>query len=450
MPLPGRNRVIMDSLHGLTEFDESFRRILNTQELQRLRWIRQTGLACLVYPGAEHSRFSHALGTYGIAKRALDHLRSVAALGTFSLSELDDELGKAFLVGALCHDLGHTAFSHVLEQLLLPKGIHSHEDCTFAILKAGRIGKVIRDVCDLDQVLHLLQGVHWNDGLCKLLDGHADVDRWDYLLRDAAGSGLVYGTYDLDWMVHSVYLYRDAERRPRLVIEAPKGLVALKHFLAARRSMYQQVYWYDTVRGAERLLRAIFERASDPDRPLGFKPPSTADIPSCLTGLLGGRQLEMGEFLETDDTAVMSFLKFCAYRGPDPLLRYLSRCLLERRLFKLVVSGSDQNLESVRAAVKEALQRQAVPDLSALDKHDLEQAVDYLVLLDQCAFKADVRLSGILFDLGQTEPVPFEELDTSLQEEISSGLGPFEQTRVFAPAELADAVKSAISHRSGE
>src|SRR5437667_7881620 len=65
MPPPGRNRVIMDSMHGLTEFDAAFRRILDTQELQRLRWIRQTGLVFLVYPGAEHSRFSHALGAYG-------------------------------------------------------------------------------------------------------------------------------------------------------------------------------------------------------------------------------------------------------------------------------------------------------------------------------------------------------------------------------------------------
>src|SRR5437588_11131836 len=198
MPPPGRNRVIMDSMHGLTEFDAAFRRILDTQELQRLRLIRQTGLVFLVYPGAEHSRFSHALGAYGIARRVLDHLRSVAALGTLTPLELDDELAKAFLVGALCHDLGHTPFSHVLEQLLLPKGLRSHEDCTLALLKDGRIGKVIHDAgCDVDQVIQLLEGVLWNDALCRLLSGHIDVDGWDYLLRVAAGSGLVYGSYDL-------------------------------------------------------------------------------------------------------------------------------------------------------------------------------------------------------------------------------------------------------------
>jgi HD superfamily phosphohydrolase len=447
MPLPGRNRVIMDSVHGLTEFDQSFRRILDTRELQRLRWIRQTGLVFLVYPGAEHSRFSHALGAYGIAKRVLYHIRSVAALGTFSPSELDENLEKAFLIAALCHDLGHTPFSHVLEQLLLPQGMRSHEDCTLAILKdtTCQIGRVIRNVgCDLDQVIGLLDGVHWNDGLCKLLSGSADVDRWDYLLRDAAASGLIYGSYDLDWMIHSIYLLRDAERKPRLVIEAPKGFVALKHFLAARRSMYQQVYWYDTVRGAERLLRAIFERASDPQKPSRFKAAVDADIPSCLKGVISAQPLTMEEFLETDDTAVISFVKYWAFRGTDPLLKYLSRCLLERRLFKAVASADEHHIDIIRAAVKDALTRQRLSQLSELAGTDLDEAVDYLVLTDSCRFNPDVRMNGILFDLGQHEPVPFEQLDPQFQEEILSGLGAFQQSRIFVPSEVAESVQNVI------
>jgi HD superfamily phosphohydrolase len=179
MTFQGRNTVIMDSMHGLTDVDPKLWRVLDTPELQRLRWIRQTGLAFLVYPGSEHSRFAHVLGAYGIARRVFKHLRARStSIGTFSPSQLGDELEQAFVTAALCHDLGHTAFSHVLEQLLLPEGLRTHEDCTLSLLENGTVGNQIKNVgCDLEQVLQLLKGVHWNDGLYKLLSGHVNVDR---------------------------------------------------------------------------------------------------------------------------------------------------------------------------------------------------------------------------------------------------------------------------------
>jgi hypothetical protein len=136
------NRLIMDAMHGLTEVDPRFWRVIDTREVQRLRWIRQTGLAYLVYPGAEHSRFAHAIGTYGVARRIFDHLqRETTHTGVFSPSELDADLELAFTTAALCHDLGHTAFSHVLETLLLPKDFRTHEDCTLALLSTTVVDK---------------------------------------------------------------------------------------------------------------------------------------------------------------------------------------------------------------------------------------------------------------------------------------------------------------------
>ena len=252
MPFAGANRVIMDSMHGLTEVDPRFWRVVDAPEVQRLRWIRQTGLAYLVYPGAEHSRFAHAIGAYSVSRRVFNHLRhEISYRGTLSPSQLDGDLELAFTTAALCHDLGHTAFSHVLETLLLPKDFKSHEDCTLELLREGRVGEEVNKLCDLEQVLQLLAGTHWNDGLCKLLSGNIDVDRWDYVMRDAAAAGLVYGNYDLDWLIRSLSLHPDSGRRPRLLVEAHRGLVALEHFLSARRSMYQQVYYHTTVRGAE-------------------------------------------------------------------------------------------------------------------------------------------------------------------------------------------------------
>jgi HD superfamily phosphohydrolase len=144
MALAAANRVIMDAIHGLTHVDPRFWRVVDTPEVQRLRWIRQTGLAYLVYPGAEHSRFAHAIGAYGVSRRVFAQLRHEATLtGLFGPSELDADLELAFTTAALCHDLGHTAFSHVLETLLLPKDLRSHEDCTLRVLLEGEVGKLI-------------------------------------------------------------------------------------------------------------------------------------------------------------------------------------------------------------------------------------------------------------------------------------------------------------------
>ena len=449
MAYRGRNTVIMDSIHGLTEVDPRLWRVLDTAELQRLRWIRQTGLAFLVYPGAEHSRFTHAVGTYGVARRLFRQLRTRSThSGMFSPSQLDDELEQAFVTAALCHDLGHTAFSHVLEQLLLPKDLRTHEDCTFYLLKNGTVAKEIKNIeCDLEQVEQLLQGIHWNNGLCKLLSGHIDVDRWDYLMRDSTAAGVVYGNYDLDWLINALSLHADSEGRPRLVLEAYRGLVPLRHFLAARRSMYQQVYWHTTVRGAERLLRAVFERAFDPARPAKYKEPTDADIPVCLRHVLKGERPTLGEFLETDDTAVLNALKYWAYRGRDPILGYLSRCLLMRRLFKEVrlpeIDDLSQFKEQVQSAVLDALSRQISADLPKIDADDRE-ALGYFVLNDTCEFKSHSQLEGILFDTGDGKPKALDELSKRPEYEMTQALGPFTRTRMFVPADVIRTVEIAL------
>lgn len=123
---PSRNQVIRDQIHGLVPVDDGLRRIIDTPEIQRMRWIRQTGLAYLVFPCAEHSRFSHSIGAYAVAKRVFARLEAlhddlmISLFPCVSSPEKLAETGKAFAVAALCHDLGHTAFSHALEGILLP------------------------------------------------------------------------------------------------------------------------------------------------------------------------------------------------------------------------------------------------------------------------------------------------------------------------------------------
>jgi HD superfamily phosphohydrolase len=292
----------------------------------------------------------------------------------------------------------------------------------------------------------LLTGAHWNDGLCKLLSGQIDVDRWDYVMRDAAAAGVVYGHYDLDWLIQSLSLHPDAERRPRLLVEAHRGLVAMEHFLTARRSMYQQVYYHATVRGAERLLRAVFERACDPLRPKAYKKETTDDIPKCLHRVLNGDRPTLGEFIETDDTAVITALKCWSRSATDPVLRYLARSLFERHLFKEIHFAGAET-ESIRTsakiAVREALARQTVSDLPTIDATD-EQALDYFVLVDTCDFKKYSRFDGILFDCGEAIPRTFDELQERPEYDVVSGQRTFTRTKIFVPSDVASSVKAAL------
>jgi uncharacterized protein len=450
MPFAAANRVVMDGIHGLTVVDPRFWHVVDAPEVQRLRWIRQTGLAYLVYPGAEHSRFAHAIGAYGVAKRVFSQLKGETAYsGHFGPSTLDADLELAFTTAALCHDLGHTAFSHVLETLLLPRNFRSHEDCTLELLREGEVGKAIKQKfagCDLDQVIDLLRGTHWNDGLCKLLSGQIDVDRWDYVMRDAAATGVVYGRYDLDWLIRSLSLHPDNERRPRLLIEAHRGLVAMGHFLSARRSMYQQIYYHPTVRGAERLLRAVFERACDPERPEAYKKGTTDDIPKCLHSVLNGGRPTLGEFIETDDATIIGTLKRWSHSATDPVLRYSAKSLFYRRLFKEIpcdAADAETTRTKAKAVVQETFARQTAPDLPAIDASDM-QALDYFVLVDTCEFKRYSGFEGILFDCGEATPRTFDQVRERPEYDILRDQQTFTRTKIFVPADVASAVKAAL------
>ena len=270
-------------------------------------------------------------------------------------SRLGKDQEKAFLSAALCHDIGHTAFSHALEPILLPEGVRTHEDCTLKLLLDDDLElRSIRKSCDPDEVVQLLKGDHWIDGLCKLLSGPIDVDRADYLLRDTRAAGLVYGLHDLDWMIRSVYLWPDSDSRHRLVFDRGRGLVALRHFLAARQSMYQQVYWHRTVRGAEQMVRVMFERAITVGSGLSTRMRNR--IPRGLKGVLTEhRRPTFEEFLATDDVAVFTIINLWAELSTDPVLRRLSRHFVRRQLPKEVYSSSSEVPEDVRAQVRAAV-----------------------------------------------------------------------------------------------
>lgn len=245
---------IFDPVHHFIELSQAEAFVLDLPALQRLRRLRQLGLAYLAFPSAEHSRFSHALGALAMGTRAFDEL---AKHGREHFAHEDDVAYQRRLLRAalLLHDIGHGPFSHACEAVL---GVR-HEARTTAILRLPEmIGALEALAVDTDDVLALILGDPASrfPALRELVSGpNLDADRMDYLLRDAYFTGVVSGRYDADQLVSSLRLY-ERDGRTVLGIES-RGVVALESFVLARYMMFAAVYFHHTTRLFERVLQDV-------------------------------------------------------------------------------------------------------------------------------------------------------------------------------------------------
>ncbi|MEM2282536.1 MAG: HD domain-containing protein [Candidatus Hadarchaeales archaeon] len=241
-------KVIHDPVHGGIRLDPTVARLLETAEVQRLRGVRQLGLASLVFPGANHTRFEHALG--------------VAHLSRIFASELGVEEARLLQCAALLHDIGHPPFSHTLEFQMLDHTGKTHEQVALELIE-GEItlasnlptcGGVLRkEGIDPAMVCDLISGSHPKSYLSQLLHGEIDVDQMDYLLRDSHFTGVALGMIDLPRLRRVLRISRG-----RLVVEED-GIEAVEGFLTARNLMYSSVYFHRTVRIAELMLANAVE-----------------------------------------------------------------------------------------------------------------------------------------------------------------------------------------------
>jgi HD superfamily phosphohydrolase len=276
---------IFDPIHHFIELDDREVDLLNAKPVQRLRRLRQLGLAYLAFPAAEHSRFGHALGALAAGDRVLESLRRQDA-GSFA--DNADFLYQRRLLRAslLLHDVGHGPFSHACEAVL---GVF-HETRTRAILALPEIGRALARV-DVDPaaVLGLITGDKTSPYpvLRELVSGpNLDADRMDYLLRDSYFTGVVSGRYDADQLLSSLRVFEIDGSRV-LGVDG-RGVVALESFVLARYMMFSAVYFHHTTRQFERILQtALRELWPDP------------------------RLLDpIEEFLEWDDFRVFEALRF--------------------------------------------------------------------------------------------------------------------------------------------
>ncbi len=332
-----KKKIINDPVYGFISLnDELIIRLVDHPYFQRLRNISQLGLTHLVYPGAHHSRFQHALGALHLMQKAIATLRSKGV----SISEAESEAASAAI---LLHDVGHGPFSHALEHSIV-EGT-DHEEISRLVM--NRLNEEFDGALDL--CIRIFNNEYNKPFLHQLVSSQLDVDRLDYLKRDSFFSGVSEGVIGTDRII-SMLNVRDG----KLVVEE-KGIYSIEKFIVARRLMYWQVYLHKTVISAEFVLLKVLKRAKELTK-AGTKLPAARAVEKLLASANDTGDDFLGTFLELDDNDVLTSIK--EWKNHDDLvLRYLSRALVDRQLLKVHVQKEPFDVSTLSKFEKEAQKR---------------------------------------------------------------------------------------------
>ena len=249
-----RFEILRDPVWNNIRVDELTLKLVDTEVFQRLRYVRQLGWTYLVYPGATHSRFEHALGTHHLSRRTLALLSE--AEDSTSIGEIDQAIVRS---AALLHDVGHYPFSHALEEI----GALHHEDVARPLITEGSVASLLSSHLGKDaplKIFDLIRGRSENP-LQGLISGSLDLDKIEYLKRDAFMCGVPYGEIDVDRLTNSLVLVDDPETGRRSLGVQEKALSALESLLFAKYQMYRNVYWHHAVRSATAMYKRLVEDA---------------------------------------------------------------------------------------------------------------------------------------------------------------------------------------------
>lgn len=314
-------KIINDPVHGFIKIPhEILFDVIEHPYFQRLRRIGQTGLLNLIFPGATHTRFHHALGAMHLMFTALETLKQKG----ISIS-VEEE--KAAMLAILMHDIGHGPFSHALESMLMDDWHHEN----LSLLLMNRLNDEFNG--ELTLALEMFQGKYHRKFFNQLISSQLDVDRLDYLKRDSFFTGVSEGNINAERIVSMMNVCEEGE----LVIDA-KGIYSIENFLTARMFMYWQVYYHKTSALAEFLLVKILERAK-------FLVSQGEDLPATenLRYFLyrendGATDEDVFRFTQLDDNDIIQAMKL--WRDSDDfVLSYFCKCVIERNLPKTIISS---------------------------------------------------------------------------------------------------------------
>ncbi|BAO56244.1 HD domain-containing protein [Nonlabens marinus] len=332
-------KILNDPIYGFISIpNDAIFELIEHPYFQRLRRITQMGLSYLVYPGAHHTRFHHAIGCLHLMQRAVQVLRSKGIV-------IDDVEEDALYKAILLHDLGHGPFSHALENLII-QGI-SHEEISLLFmqdLNAQFNGS-------LTLAIKIFQGKYHRPFMLDLISSQLDMDRLDYLKRDSFYTGVAEGNINSQRLISMLNVVDD-----RLVVEE-KALYSVENFLSGRRLMYWQVYLHKTGIGAEHLLQSVVQRVHEL-----LDNGVTVDIPTTLQFFLSNKTIDRSQLLERfaaiDDTDIFTLLKSNQSHS-DLVLRELCQMILNRQLLRIKFSNTpvpqkklDKKIEKLKKSYK--------------------------------------------------------------------------------------------------
>jgi len=319
-----KKKIFNDPVYGfITVPSDLVFDIIEHPYFQRLRRIKQLGLTEMVYPGALHTRFHHALGAMHLMETALNTLKS-------KNNEISDTELEASLIAILLHDIGHGPFSHALESAIF-KNVH-HEQLSLHIMHM--LNKAFGGKLTL--AINIFKGTYARNFFHQLVSSQMDVDRLDYLNRDSFYTGVYEGKIGADRIIKMLDVAND-----KLVVEE-KAIYSIENFLVSRRLMYWQVYLHKTVISAENMVLRVVQRARHLLQQ-GIDIPASPCLKFFLSSDLTMPDFErdssiLERFAGLDDHDIWSGIKLWASH-PDFILAYLANSILNRRLFKVVISN---------------------------------------------------------------------------------------------------------------
>ena len=315
-------KIFNDPIYGfITVRNALIFKLIEHPLFQRLRRISQMGLSYLVYPGAHHTRFHHAIGCIYLMQKAIDTLR----MKQINISEEEEE---ALQIAILLHDIGHGPFSHALEKIIIKN--RTHEELSIHFME------LLNDEFDgrLKLAIQIFKGEYHKKFMHQLISSQLDMDRLDYLKRDSFYSGVAEGNINSDRIISMLDVRDD-----QLLIDI-KGIYSVEKFIVARRLMYWQVYLHKTSLAAEQILVKILKRAKElkaegsslnASQPLLYFLSSKADIES-----FSEHNLKM--FASLDDYDIISALKEWS-NNSDLILSSLSSSIINRNLPKVEIQN---------------------------------------------------------------------------------------------------------------
>ncbi len=374
-------KILNDPIYGFITIPNSLIfDLIEHKYFQRLRRISQMGLSYLVYPGAHHTRFQHAIGCMHLMQKAVNVLR-------FKGVEISDEEQNALYVAILLHDIGHGPFSHAMEHSIVNGVSHEH----ISMLFMEELNKKFNG--DLTLAIKIFKGNYKRKFLCQLISSQIDMDRADYLKRDSFYTGVAEGNINSERLITMLNVKDD-----ELVVEN-KGIYSVEKFLVARRLMYWQVYLHKTSLAAEQLLIRVLKRAKEltkkgvilnASKPLSFFLKNEISLNS-----FDKEALET--FSKLDDYDIVSAMKDWQYHD-DFILKNLCGMIINRDLLKVKIKKKKIKQEDL-ISYKEKL----------IKKFNItEEEADYFVFTGEISNQAYTQKKqgiNILHKNGKTEDI---------------------------------------------